>query len=73
MSLTNRRRVVGSSTRVIMRAATPSMSGSDANSRSVTVMTPSSRAIGCGKGSFVCPAGSGPAERPAPEPTGVNR
>ena len=59
MSLTNRRRVAGSSTSVIMRAATPSMSGSDANSRSVTVMTPSSLTIGCGKGSFVCPAGSG--------------
>ena len=60
MSLTNRRRVAGSSTRVIMRAATPSMSGSDANSRSVTVMTPSLLTIGCGKGLFVCPAGSGP-------------
>ena len=42
-----------------MRAATPSMSGSDANSRSVTVMTPSVLTIGCGNGSFVCPAGSG--------------
>ena len=41
MSLTNRRRVAGSSTSVIMRAATPSMSGNEANSRSVTVMTPS--------------------------------
>ena len=65
MSLTNRRRVAGSSTRVIMRAATPAMSGSDANSRSVTVMTPWSRTIGCGKGSFVWPAGSGPG---APRP-----
>ena len=66
MSLTNRRFVAGSSTRVIMRAATPSMSGSDANSRRVTVMTPSVRAIGCGNGSFVCPGGSGPGGVPPP-------
>ncbi len=58
MSLTNRRFVAGSSTRVIMRAATPSMSGSEANSRSVTVMTPSVLAIGCGNGWFVCPGGA---------------
>ena len=56
----------GSSTSVIMRAATPSMSGSDANSRSVTVIAPSSRAIGCGKGLLVAPSGrGGGAPRPA--------
>ena len=66
MSLTKRRRVVGSSTSVIVRAGTLSMSGSDANSRSVTVMTPSSRAIGCGNGSFVWPAGSGSVRTPPP-------
>src|SRR5687767_9923011 len=60
MSLTNRRRrVPGSSTRVIARAATPLMSGSAANSRSVTVITPRVVSIGCGNGLFVCPAGSG--------------
>ena len=59
MSLTNSRRVPGSSTRCIMRAATPSMSGSEANSRTLTVMTPSVAAIGVGNGSLLWPGGSG--------------
>lgn len=59
MSLTNSRRVPGSSTRFIIRAATPPMSGSNANSRSLTWITPSVAAIGAGKGSAVWPGGSG--------------
>ena len=66
MSLTNRRRVVGSSTRVIMRAATPSMSGSEANSRSVTVMTPSVADDRLRKGIVGLSRGQRARGRPAP-------
>jgi hypothetical protein len=40
-----------------MRAATPSMSGNDANSATATLMAPSVAGIGSGNGSFVCPGG----------------
>src|SRR5688572_5372498 len=59
MSVTNSRPVAGSSTRVIARAAPPLRSGSEANSRRVTTMTPSPAVIGWGKGLLVCPGGSG--------------
>ena len=42
-----------------MRAATPSMSGSVANSRTLTRITLSRSGIGAGNGSLVCPGGSG--------------
>ena len=41
MSLTNMRRVPGSSTSSIIRAASPPTSGIDANSRNLTRITPS--------------------------------
>ena len=53
MSLTNRRLVPGSSTNCIMRAASPSTSGSEANSEMPTVITPSAAAIGEGNGSLL--------------------
>jgi hypothetical protein len=56
MSLTNNRRVPGSFTNVIVRAAVPSMSGTAANGRNFTTMTPSAAGMGVGNGSFVdCP------------------
>src|SRR5688572_19120997 len=49
------RRVAGSSTRSIIRAASPFTSGTDANSRNATRMTPSDEGICAGKGSVgVC-------------------
>ena len=48
MSLTNMRRVPGSSTSSIMRAASPPTSGIEANSMNRTRMTPSDAEIGPG-------------------------
>src|SRR5262245_35654734 len=59
MSFTNSRRVPGSSIRFIIRAAAPATSGSDANSRKLTRITPSVAAIGAGNGSLLWPGGSG--------------
>ena len=55
MSLTNMRRVPGSSTNSIIRAASPPTSGIEANSRNLTRITPSVAGIGAGNGSVaVC-------------------
>src|SRR5688572_5660215 len=51
MSLTNMRRVPGSSTSNIIRAASPPTSGIDANSLNRTRTTPSDVGIGAGNGS----------------------
>ena len=51
MSLTKRRRVPGSSTSSIIRAASPPTSGTDANSVRLTRIAPSSAGIGKGNGS----------------------
>src|SRR5688572_32559643 len=56
MSLTNNRRVPGSSMRSIMRAATPSLSGIEANSATLTVIADLTESIG-GSGVVVrCPS-----------------
>src|SRR5437773_12066455 len=52
MSLTNRRRVPGSVTSSIMRAAPSALSGIDANSANFTVMMSSFALMGAAKGSF---------------------
>ena len=64
MSFTNSRLVAGWSSRFIIRAATPSMSGSVANSRTLTRITPSRSGIGAGNGSLLCPGGNGGAGWP---------
>src|SRR5688572_28521365 len=71
MSLTNRQRVPGSSTRSMTRAACPPLSGIEANSTKLTLITPSVAAIGVGNGSLVVCANGDEASNSAPTTTRV--
>jgi hypothetical protein len=64
MSLTNSRRVPGSFTRSIIRAASAPTSGTVANSANFTLTTPSVAGMGAGNGSIGC-ASAGDAIRTA--------